>query len=140
MVRNFQGPVGTFVPLSELARERKVVIRCALSLLYCYYYFIATDGDVAATSSSRSSSARRQRLSGLRSGGTSRQPSEDEREEAAVAAGTQASATGEPHTGRYSRRTEGSSGRQLLSPSSVDDDESGQISPLQVNEKQLDLR
>jgi len=129
--------IGTFAPGSELAPGAK---RLRISVLcHCsYHYFIGTDADLAASSSSRSSSARRQRLSGSRSGGTSRQPSEDDREEeAVVASGTGASATGEPHTGRHSRRTEGSSGRQLLSPSSVDDDESGQISPLQVNKKQF---
>jgi len=74
-------------------------------------------------------------MSGSRSGGASRQPSEDDRDEIMASTGNHASP---PHPGaavpasRYGRRPD-AGGRQLLSPSSLDDDESARVSPIQVN-------
>jgi len=111
-----------------------IVYGMSMALPFACYVQInkGTDADVAATSGGRSSTARRRRLSGSRSSGTSRQPSEDDRDEPTGAAST----TGDHHTGRRSRRTDsGGTGKQLLSPDSVDDDEPEQISPLQVDNK-----
>ena len=95
-------------------------------------YFAGTEAEPGATSSGRSSTSRRSR-----SGGTSRQPSEDDRDEAA---GNHASPPGGHHPGRHTRRTDSKSGKQMLSPGSFDD-EPAQISPLQViNEKRRLLR